>query len=115
MIKWINHEFSSGTTNGEDFKAFARDFKKRIQKDLKNTDMELEKFSIGHYYLSGFIKRRDKYVYFSIPDVRHFGNEWFNDILIRTAKGCSDFKGGHNNRTDLSGFCENVKKLFNEQ
>ncbi len=62
---------------------------------------ELVSFNKGHYYVSGFIKREEKYVYFSISDVRHFPGSWVNDVLVRTAKHEKDYTGGANNRTEL--------------
>ena len=88
--KW---EFTSSPTIQLDFKIFAKEFKKFIEKNLPSGS-NLIKFYIGHYYLYGFIKKNDKYVYFSIPDVRNFRNHWINNILIRTASSEEDFTGG---------------------
>jgi len=112
MKKWLTHEFSSGSYAGDDFKSFARSFKTALKKQLKDT-MAIVEYSVGHYYVSGFIQRGDKYIYFSISDVRHFNNEWNTHILYRTAKSIKDFTGGMNNYTSLKDFGENVERLFN--
>lgn len=104
-------EFSSGCTTGPDFKIFARKFKSYIKKNLP-VNSELVGYSVGHYDLVGFIKRQDKYVYFSLSDVRHFPCEWFKNILIRTAKHEKDWLGGSNCYTKLDRFKEDVEQLL---
>jgi len=106
-----NWEFSSGVITGEDFKIFTRKFKTFIKKNLPE-EAEIVNFSRGHYFLSGFIKKNGKFVYFSIPDVRFFKNEWVNNILIRVAKSDKDYIGGNNNYTNLENFKEAVNKLL---
>ena len=111
LVDFLQWEFSSGGTTGEDFIIFARKFKQYIKSQLPKND-EIVNFSRGHYILSGFIKRGEKFVYFSISDVRFFGNSWSNDILIRTAKDENDYTGGVNNSTSLEGFKKNVDALL---
>lgn len=107
-----NWEFSSGSTTGDDFKVFARLFRNYIKKQLP-MGSELVDFSRGHYDLSGFIRKNDKFVYFSISDVRYFPNAWCEEILIRTATSAKDYTGGSNNYTTLQKFRENVHELLN--
>ena len=109
-----NWEFSSGGTTGQDFKIFARLFKKEIERQLPG-DVQLLKFSAGHYYVSGFIYRNNRYVYFSISDVRHFPGGWYDNILIRTAKSDGDYTGGCNNYTQLRDFGEKAVYLLGNE
>lgn len=104
-------EFSSGPTTGEDFNIFAKMFKKFIKKNLPEGS-ELVSFNKGRYDLFGFIKKSDKFVYFSISDVRHFPNGWLNNILIRTAKSDNDYTGGSNCSTNLENFAISVNGLL---
>lgn len=104
-------EFSSGSTTGADFRVFARLFRKCIRQTLP-PGASLVNVSTGHYYVSGFIKRGDKFVYFSISDVRHFPGKWHENILVRTAKSETDYTGGSNGYTTLERFSENVERLF---
>ena len=106
--KW---EFSTGTTIGIDFKVFAREFRKFVKKNLPEGS-ELIDFCRGHYFISGFIKKGQKFVYFSISDVRYFPNSWAENILIRTAKDENDYTGGSNGYTTLERFKEDVSKLL---
>jgi hypothetical protein len=102
-------EFSSGGITGEDFIVFARKFKSYIKSQL---DASLLNYSRGHYILSGFIRKHDKFVYFSISDVRHFPSKWVDDILIRTAQSEEDYTGGANCYTSLLNFQRDVEGLL---
>ena len=50
-----------------------------------------------------FGKENEYKAYVSISDVRYFSDEWYNHILIRTAKDEQDYRGGFNNYTTLDG------------
>ena len=110
--KWIGYEFESSSGKTEEWKQFSKEFKKYIKDNLPENS-ELVNFNIEHFYVSGFVKRGDKYVYFSISDVRHFSDGWYNDILIRTVKDEKDYTGGRNSETDLKNFKEKVDYLLN--
>lgn len=97
MEKWLNYSFESSAMHTDEFIAFAKDFKKYLLKQIRN-DFELIGWSKGHFEVSGFLKNRKnkKFVYFSISDVRHFPDAWYNTLLIRTAKDKKDYTGGSN-------------------
>ena len=103
--------FSSGGRIGEDFRVFARLFKKFIKSNLSE-DTTLVSYSVGHYYVSGFIEKKGRLVYFSISDVRYFHGEWCKDILVRTAKYIKDYSGGINYHTDIECFHAAVDKML---
>ena len=109
---WKNHTFSTGMTTGEDFKLFAKDFREFVKSALPE-NAKLVEYNTGHYYVSGFIEKNGKYIYFSIPDVRFFPNEWMNNILIRTAKNPRDYYGGANNYTTIWEFKYALERMFN--
>jgi len=111
MKQWIDNKFVSSTVKTEEFKSFAKDFKKYIKQNLP-IDAKLVNFSVGHFDISGFIERGGKFVYFSTSDVRSFNNEWYHDLLIRTAKHEKDFTGGSNEWTDLPNFQSKVDNLL---
>lgn len=104
-------EFSSGPTTGADFQVFARLFRQSIKRSLP-AGTKLVNVSTGHYYISGFIQRGDKFVYFSISDVRHFPGAWHKNILVRTAKSEKDYTGGSNDYTTLERFDDAMDRLF---
>ena len=111
--KWGTHEFSSGSYTGDDFNSFARSFKTAMNKLTQNVGAELVNYNKGHYYISGFIKRWDKYVYFSISDVRHLSMWWIEELLVRTAKHAKDYTGGANRYTELNEADELIDSLLN--
>lgn len=104
-------EFSSGPTTGADFQVFARLFRKCIRQSL-SPGTRLVNVNTGHYDLSGFVQRGDKFVYFSISDVRHFPEEWHRNILVRTAQSETDYTGGSNDYTTLERFSNAMDRLF---
>lgn len=106
-----NWEFSSGPTTGEDFKIFARLFKKFVEAKLPS-GASLVNFNSGHYYLSGFVQKDGKFAYFSTSDVRHFPGAWRDNILIRTAKSDRDYTGGSNGYTPLDDFGQKINSLL---
>jgi hypothetical protein len=111
--KYIGYYFESSTRKTPEFNNFARAFRTDIKEQIKDSFI-LEDFSIGHFYISGFLKsiENGKYVYFSISDVRHFLNEWSDRILIRTAQHLKDYTGGSNNFTTLEEFNSKALKLI---
>ena len=112
LSEFRDWEFSTGITTGDDFKVFARLFRKEITRQLPERT-RLVKYNASHYFINGFMERDGNYVYFYIPDVRHFPGEWHNNILIRTAKSDKDYTGGRNCYTTLEEFGERVLRLLN--
>lgn len=90
-----------GCVTSPDYKTFERKYKNYIKKVANENDGELVEFLPSHYEFSCFVKRNDKYVYISISDVRYFKNQWYNNILVRTATSDKDYKGGWNQYTNL--------------
>lgn len=95
-LELLKTPFESSSQRTPEWMSFARTFRNEIKQELKR-DLKITefKFSIGHFYCSGFFKLPDNRIYYwSISDVR-----WFNDgnMLIRTAKGFDDYSGGSNN------------------
>lgn len=111
LKNWTHREFSTGSVTGKDFIMFSKDFKKFVKKSLPE-GANLVEFNREHYYVSGFIEKDGKYVYFSISDVRYWPDEWSTNILVRTAKDATDYTGGGNNYTNLEDFGEDVLRLL---
>lgn len=100
MDKWTNVYFESSSSTTLQFASFARDFKKHIKQILEGVGMELVSFNRGHFYICGFAKKDDKYIYFSTDDVRG-SDGWLTSVLVRTAKHDRDYTGGSNNFAPL--------------
>lgn len=102
LEKYIDYEFSSGCYTGDDYKSFQTKYINFLRSICKQNHWQLVNIGRNHYCFSAFIKSAEnKCVYVSISDVRFFTNEWYSNILIRTAKNEQDYHGGFNHRTTL--------------
>ena len=102
LEKYIGYEFSSGCYTGDDYKSFQTKYINFLRSICKQNHWQLVNIGRNHYCFSAFIKSAEnKCVYVSISDVRFFTNEWYSNILIRTAKNEQDYHGGFNHRTTL--------------
>ena len=102
LEKYIDYEFSSGCYTGDDYKSFQTKYINFLRSICKQNHWQLVNVGRNHYCFSTFIKSAEnKCVYVSIGYVRFFTNEWYNNILIRTAKNEQDYHGGFNHRTTL--------------
>ena len=102
LEKYIDYEFSSGCYTGDDYRSFQTKYINFLRSICKQNHWQLVNVGRNHYCFSAFIKSAEnKCVYVSISDVRFFTNEWYNNILIRTAKNEQDYHGGFNHRTTL--------------
>ena len=117
LKQYINYEFSTGCYTGNDYKTFQTKYINFLKSICKENNWSLIKVNKNHYCFSAFIKggTENKCVYISISDVRYFNNDWYNHILIRTAKNEVDYKGGFNHYTTLDKLeykiCELLKEL----
>ena len=117
LKQYINYEFSTGCYTGNDYKTFQTKYINYLKTICKENNWSLIKVNKNHYCFSAFIKggTENKCVYISISDVRYFNNDWYNHILIRTAKNEVDYKGGFNHYTTLDKLeykiCELLKEL----
>lgn len=115
LKKYIDYEFSSGCYTGEDYKSFQTKYINYLKAMCKENNWELVNISKNHYCFSAFIKSSEnKCVYLSISDVRYFSNEWYNHILVRTAKNEVDYRGGFNNYTTLENLDYTVARLLKD-
>ena len=102
LKKYVGYEFSSGCYTGDDYKSFQTKYLNYLRSICKQNHWQLVNVGKNHYCFSAFIKSAEnKCVYISISDVRYFSNEWYNHILIRTAKNETDYRGGVNKYTTL--------------
>lgn len=109
---FVDYQFSSGGYIGNDFKSFNVKFKNAINKLLPD-GYKIHSWSRGHYYCSAMLKTPDDaFIYISIPDVRHWHNEWFTNILYIQAKHDKDWTGGVNHYTTLFTFTKDIGQLY---
>ena len=115
LEKYIDYEFSSGCYTGDDYKSFQTKYINFLRSICKQNHWQLVNVGRNHYCFSTFIKSAEnKCVYVSIGDVRFFTNEWYNNILIRTAKNEQDYHGGFNHRTTLKELEMKAMKLLED-
>jgi hypothetical protein len=101
--------FGSGTQNTPQFNEFFNRFKKSFTYQLNKLGASDISFSKGHFYLSGFFKVQDRWIYFSLGDVRTSNN----DLLMRTAKGPEDYTGGMNRYVSIeNGMYKKIARAF---
>jgi len=112
LEKYLCYEFSSGPYTGQDYKSFQTKYINYLRGLCKANGWTLASVGRNHYEFSAFIMYENKYVYLSISDVRFFKNDWHNDILVRTANGERDFRGGENRRAMLPHLQSAVKRLL---
>lgn len=112
LEKYLDYEFSSGCYTGEDYKQFQNKYVNYLRSMCRQNNWELVSVRRNHYEFSAFLKRDDRFVYFSISDVRFFRNDWYNHILIRTAFNEKDYHGGNNNYTSLTNLKDAVGNLL---
>lgn len=110
MRNWLGYYFESSTRKTSEFKAFARDFKKALKKELPNY---IIKFNVGHFdiYCFAYNSFTGNNVYISISDVRFFRDDWYNNILIRKVINDKDYTGGMNHYTTFPEIKEMADRL----
>ena len=59
-----------------------------------------------------YVKNGEKYLFISISDVRYFPSDWYEHILMRTAKSDKDYRGGCNSFIHIDNFIFRAKVLF---
>ena len=115
FIKKWNHRHLEdwGSVVSPEFKSFQTAFINAMKKIAESCGGELVKSNKGHYYMSGFIKKGDKYIYFSYSslDRTHVlltpDYSSFPPMCVRTAQSDTDYHGGTNNNLAFSE-CEAV-------
>ncbi len=119
--KWNNKSLQDdGCYVSKEYNTFQNAFKREISRIAENIGATLVSFSKGHYYVSGFIERNGKYVYFnydsSLCGDRATPKLKERDAMFcRTAENEKDYRGGYNNLTSFEN-CESViDKLLNTE
>lgn len=115
LKKYLGYEFSTGSYTGEDYKTFQTKYINYLKAMCKENHWQLVNLCRNHYCFSAFVKSYEKKcVYISISDVRYFPDDWYNRILIRTAKNESDYRGGFNHYTTLDRLNAKAAELLED-
>ena len=128
--KWNGMTLSDdGSYVSKDFHSFQVSFFKATRKMAKNIGAELVNISYGHYDMSGFIKRGDRYVYFSYDNCCGYGGRThiilkrqslYNTcslppMYVRSAANDRDYRGGTNNHCYFDTCEEIIERLLNQE
>lgn len=110
LIDIIRTEFISSSQVTEQYKAAKRLFRNHIKKLFPEDEIIIG--SCPHFEFTGFIKRSERYAYFSTGDLR-----WKDSMLVRIAEHDKDWTGGNNNFVQYNDdfderFKEKVDYLF---
>ena len=110
---WRGNEFESSCYKTPEFTAFARMYRARVNGIAKQVGLKAVSWNVGHFYLSAMFKHglTGQHVYLSTSDVRHFQENWWNHILVRTAKHDKDWTGGSNCSATLHNLNEWFTRL----
>lgn len=111
----------AGSYVSGEFKEFQYEFFAAMRKVAKAIGAEVVGACYGHYYMSGFIRRGDKFVYFCYENldrtlVRLKDRPTSNFAMyVRTAADERDYHGGTNENVSFEK-CESViDKLLNKE
>ena len=130
LRKWNGRTLQDdGSRVSKEFHSFQVAFFNTMRKIAKGIGAEVVKPSYGHYDMSGFIKRGNKYVYFSYDNGIGYGGRTHiilkgghehdygchAPLLIRTAANDTDYRGGDNNFCPFSQCEELIEKLLNTE
>ena len=124
--KWNERTLQDdGSRVSKEFHSFQVSFFNIMRKIARNLGGELVNNSYGHYDMSGFIKRGDRYVYFSYSNgigkggrnhvVLKNNYNWIAPMLCRTAANEKDYRGGTNNDCYFENCEELIEKLLNTE
>ena len=115
LQKYLDFQFSTGIYTGSDYITLQTKYLNFLKRMCKNNGWRLVNVNKNHYCFSAFIKSKtNKCVYLSISDVRYFDNDWYKNILVRTAKNEVDYKGGFNNYTTLDNLENKIAQLLQD-
>ena len=115
--KWSNFDFntdgwSSTHENRNDaVRQLVRDMRSDLRKLLKGSEWELHNLKRNGFMVSGFFRNKvsGNFIYVRVSDVRHF--DWFDSVLVRTAKHDRDWTGGTNHFFSFDVLVYNLDKV----
>lgn len=111
----------------KEFHSFQVSFFNAMRKIAKTLNAELVKPSYGHYDMSGFIKKDNKFVYFNYGVIGYrtkvilkpqgtysiYNGGGLPPMYVRTAKSDTDYRGGANNNCHFIECEEIIERLLN--
>jgi hypothetical protein len=118
--KWQGVFFNeSGTTmpRGSMGRSLAISFHNLMKRVCKKIGAKVVRAETGHYYVFGFIQRKDgSLVYYNYGDFRGMtidvnNCDCMHGVLLRTATSTTDYTGGHNNFSSIADLENRIPKI----
>ena len=124
--KWNNRTLDdAGSYVSTEFHSFQLSFFNAMRKIAKGLGAEVVNPLYGHYDMSGFVRRGDKYVYFCYSNGLGLGGRthvalrndghWFEPMYCRTAANDKDYRGGSNNGCYFEDCEKVIERLLNTE
>ena len=112
LKKWTGHEFSSGSSAGNDYLTFQREARTDLRKQAAAAGYRLFQFNKNHYCFSAVLQDKETghFVYVSVSDVR-FSSRWYSEVLYRTMAHEKDWTGGPNRFCAWDGLTEALSNM----
>ena len=121
LKEYDGHRFEDcGCYCSDDFKSFARKFKNYLKRSLPK-EAEIVGHSCNHYDLSGFIRLKEKYVYYSYTwnrctPVKVHADHYLNDgVLLRLAESDHDYIGKTNHFVSIADLPSMAEELLRRE
>jgi hypothetical protein len=104
-----------GSVVSAEYKTFQNAFIRVLKAVAAIEDAEVVKVLKGHYYVSGFIKRGDKYayVYYGGGDRTKIDFSSDKNLYCRSAESSEDYTGGINCFCSLKDLPHYISKILN--
>ena len=99
VLEMIQNGLVSSSGKTEELKTLSRLFKKELTKELTMIGATLTKYTLGHFYITGFFRLHGICYYFSVEDLR---SENLEVMMWRKAKDENDYLGEGNRRVYLA-------------
>jgi len=118
--KWVGFDFNrNGWSTSHENKSIAleqwvRDTRSDIRTMLKGTGWQLQSWRGNWFTASGFLynEQLDRHVYISVSDIRFWQDEWYHNLLIRTANSNEDYTGGRNQYCAFYDIPDMLERMF---
>ena len=106
----------AGAYVSEDFRQFAKSFRALMKEYAAEQGWLIEKYSVGHYDISGFLTKDENCIYFSYSPGRYRPIDLtlstaLRGVMMRTARDTQDHVGGVNNYCSVADIPNTIKRL----
>lgn len=106
----------NGSVLSKDFKKFAKSFQSMLKDEAATDGWEINTYNVGHYYVSGYLHKDGRYLYFSYAPARLMplnlvSARALHSVLIRSARDTKDYVGGRNHFCAVKDIASLIHRL----